>query len=160
MNNSDRALRNHLLSLLDGGNAHMSFEDVVANFPPDLINTNPPNVPYTPWHLIEHMRITQWDILEYIRNPEHVSPDWPIGYWPERTATTDAAGWQHTIDQFLTDLQALRDITSNPETYLYTPIPHGYDGHTVLREILLVVDHNAYHIGELGILRQVMQAWR
>src|SRR5215207_6287094 len=158
--NTDHALRSHLLSQLNGGNAHMSFEDVVANFPPELFNTNPPNVSYTPWHLIEHMRITQWDILEYIRNPEHISPDWPVGYWPERTATTDAIGWHKTIDQFLTDLQALRNITNDPNTYLFTPIPHGHDGHTVLREILVVVDHNAYHIGELGILRQVMKAWR
>ncbi len=158
--NADHVLRAHLLSLLDGGNAHMSFEDVVANFPSELINTNPPNVPYTLWHLIEHMRLTQWDILEYIRNAAHVSPEWPISFWPERDATTDAAGWQQTIDSFLADLQALRDIASDQDTYLFTPIPHGYDGHTVLREILLVVDHNAYHIGELGILRQVMQAWR
>lgn len=157
--NTDQILRNHLITLLDGGNAHMSFNDVVANFPLDKINTNPPNVPYTPWHLVEHLRITQWDILEYVRNPQYESPEWPAGYWPAPTAKTDAAGWQHTIEQFRTDLRDIREIALAPSTDLYTPIPHGYGGHTILREILLVADHNAYHIGELGILRQVMQAW-
>lgn len=157
--NTDQILRNHLVALLDGGNAHMGFNDVVASFPLDKINTCPPNVPYTPWHLVEHLRITQWDILEYVRNPQHESPEWPIGYWPDPAAKTDAAGWQHTIEQFRIDLRAIREIALAPSTDLYTPIPHGYSGHTILREILLVADHNAYHIGELGILRQVMQAW-
>lgn len=157
--NTDNIVRDHLIALLDGGSAHMGFNDVVANFPLDKINAYPPNVSYTPWHLIEHLRITQWDILEYVRNPNHESPEWPIGYWPAPTAKTDATGWQRTIDQFRADLRAVRDIAADPATDLYTPIPHGYGGHTILREILLVADHNAYHIGELGILRQVMQAW-
>lgn len=157
--NTDKIVRDHLIALLDGGNAHMGFNDVVANFPLDKINTYPPNVPYTPWHLVEHLRITQWDILEYIRNPNHESPEWPIGYWPSPTAKTDAEGWRRTIDQFRVDLRAVREIAADPSVDLYAPIPHGYGGHTILREILLVADHNAYHIGELGILRQVMQAW-
>ncbi len=156
---TDQALRTHVLALLDGGQAHMTFDDVVANFPMTLINTNPPNVAYTPWHVIEHLRITQFDILEYVRNPSYVSPDWPVGYWPERGAKTDAAGWQRTIDQFNADLHALRELVADPQTDLLAVIPHGYGGHTILREALLVADHNAYHIGELGILRQVMNAW-
>jgi hypothetical protein len=157
--NSDQSLRRHVIALLDGGQAAMTFSDVVANFPMSFINTNPPNVPYTFWHVLEHLRITQWDILEYVRNPEHVSPDWPIGYWPARTAQTDPSGWQHTIDQFRTDFQSMRAIVLDPKTDLFVPIPHGYGGHTILREALLVADHNAYHVGELGILRQVMNAW-
>ncbi|HVU14366.1 MAG TPA: DinB family protein [Phototrophicaceae bacterium] len=157
--NTDEALRKHVLALLDGGQAHMGFDDVVADFPPDKINAYPPNVVYTPWHLIEHLRITQRDILDYIRDPNYVSPDWPVGYWPERTAKTDAAGWQKTIDQFQQDLADLRAIVADPKTDLLAPIPHGQNGHTVLREALLTADHNAYHIGELGILRQVMNAW-
>ena len=157
--NTDQALRNHVVALLDGRQAHMTFDDVVADFPENLINVNPPNVVYTPWHLIEHLRITQWDILEYVRDPKHQSPDWPVGYWPDRSAKTDMAGWQHTIDQFNADLRAMRDIVADPQNDLVAPIPHGYGGHTILREALLLADHNAYHIGELGILRQVMNAW-
>jgi hypothetical protein len=157
--NTDQALRKHVVALLDGRQAAMTFSDAVANFPMALINTNPPNVPYTCWHLIEHLRITQWDILEYCRDPQHVSPDWPAGYWPDRAAKTDAAGWQRTIDQFQADFQAMRALVLDPQTDLFAPIPHGYNGHTVLREALLIADHNAYHVGELGILRQVMNAW-
>ena len=157
--NIDQAVRDHVLALLDGGQAHMSFEDVVANFPADKINVNPPNVPYTPWHLIEHLRITQWDILDYTRNPNYKEISWPVDYWPSRDAKTDMAGWQKTIDQFLADFAEMRAIVADPKTDLYAPIPHGYSGHTVLREALLLADHNAYHIGELGILRQVMDAW-
>jgi hypothetical protein len=156
---TDGALRKHVLALLDGGQAFMRFEDVVANFPPELINTNPPNVPYTPWHLLEHMRITQWDILDYSRNPNYKEIDWPTDYWPARDARTDMDGWQRTIDQFEADLAAMKAIVADPGTDLFVPIAHGYGGHTILREALLVADHNAYHIGELGILRQVMNAW-
>jgi hypothetical protein len=158
MTEQERVLREHLRALLEGGHAHMTFEDAVANFPRQDMNTNPPHVPYTPWHVIEHLRITQWDILEFIRNPEHISPDWPEGYWPPKDAKADAATWDQTIASFLADLQALREMATDPSVDLYTPIPHG-SGQTILREILLVADHNAYHIGEFAILRQVMQTW-
>lgn len=156
---TDQALRKHVIALLDGGQAFMRFDDVVANFPPEMINTNPPNVPYSPWHLLEHMRITQWDILDYSRNPGYKEINWPADYWPTRDAKTDMAGWQRTIDQFQADLAAMRALVLDPKTDLFAPISHGYGGHTILREALLVADHNAYHIGELGILRQVMNAW-
>ena len=157
--NTDKALRDHVIALLNGRQAHMTFDDAVADFPPALINTKPPHVPYTCWHLIEHLRITQWDILEYSRDPKHVSPDWPVGYWPAQDAQTDLAGWNETIRRFRSDLEAMKAIVADPNTDLFTPIPHGYGGHTVLREALLIADHNAYHTGELGILRQVMNAW-
>jgi hypothetical protein len=156
---TDKAVRDHVIALLNGRQAHMTFDDAVADFPPDMINTRPPNVTYTPWHLIEHLRITQWDILEYTRDPKHVSPEWPVGYWPSPDAQADRAMWNETIRQFHSDLEAMKAIVADPNTDLYQPIPHGYGGHTVLREALLVADHNAYHIGELGILRQVMGAW-
>jgi hypothetical protein len=153
------AVRQHVLSLLRGGNAHMTFDDAVEDFPETLINAKAPNVEYTFWHLIEHLRITQWDILEYVRNPKHVSPSWPEGYWPARDAQATPADWQDTIQRFRGDLEAMQNIVADPDTDLTAPIPHGYDGHTVLREALLVADHNAYHIGELGVLRQVMKGW-
>ncbi len=156
---SDQVLRERLVTLLQGKGAHMTFEQAVAGFPSQHVNTRPPKVPYTFWHLLEHLRITQWDILEYICDPDHVSPNWPEGYWPEQTAQTDAAGWEQSIGRFLSDRQALQDMVSDPDTDLFTPFPHGHGGHNILREVLIISDHNAYHVGELAILRQVVDIW-
>jgi hypothetical protein len=156
---TDKALRNHLLALLRGRQAAMNFDDVVADFPPEKMNTFAPNVPYTPWHVIEHLRITQWDILDYMRNPDYREIEWPKDYWPLKDTKADVAAWQRTIESFRSDLDAVRAIVNDPKTDFYTPIPHGYGGHTILREVLLVADHNAYHIGELGLLRQILGAW-
>lgn len=151
-------LRQQLLQLLHGRNAHLTFEDTVANFPPDFMNARPPNVPYTPWHLLEHIRLAQWDILEFMRDPDHVSPNWPEGYWPAPDAQADLAQWQQTLDAFRADLQAIEAILTNPDVDLLAELPHA-PGYTYLREVLLVADHNAYHIGEFAILRQVMGTW-
>ncbi len=156
---SDSELRNQLVKMLTVQQAHMGLEDAVKNFPAKDFNTRPPNVEYTFWHLLEHLRITQWDILDYCRNPNYKTIEWPRDYWPAKDATTDAAGWQHTLDQFKADVGELVAIVKNPQTDLYAPIPHGSDGHNILREVLVVADHNAYHIGELGILRQVVKNW-
>jgi hypothetical protein len=154
----DKVIREQLLALLRGGNAHLGFDDAVANFPPEHINTKPPNVPYTPWHLLEHIRIAQWDILEFVRNPAHVSPSWPEGYWPAPDERADQGRWQQTINEFRADLKAIEDLVTDPNTDFFSPIPHA-PGYTIFREILLVADHNAYHIGEFAILRQVMDTW-
>lgn len=151
-------VREQLLQLLSGGNAHMSFDKAVKDFPLQAMNAKPTNVPYTPWHLLEHIRIAQWDILEFIRNPHHVSPDWPSGYWPAEDEEADEEIWQQTVGHFRSDLDSLREIVRDPDTDLTAPLPHAPD-YTILREILVVSDHNAYHIGELGILRQVMGWW-
>jgi hypothetical protein len=156
--NTDNILREQLIALLRGGHAHMPFDDAVADFPMEKINDRPPNVPYTPWHLLEHVRITQWDILEFIRDPGHVSPPWPKGYWPPRDQQADPAAWQRTLELFRADRKALEDIVQDPATDFYSPIPHG-SGQNILREILLVSDHTAYHTGEFAILRQVMGTW-
>ncbi|MCI0576556.1 MAG: DinB family protein [Chloroflexi bacterium] len=155
---ADHVIRQQLLALLAGGNAHMSFDQAIADFPAEQFNTKPVHVTYTPWHILEHMRITQWDILEFIRNPNHVSPHWPAGYWPHPAEEADRDRWQKTIRQFQADLQALRDIVADPATDLTAPIPHA-PSYTIFREILVVSDHNAYHIGEFAILRQVMETW-
>lgn len=157
--NADSIVREQLRDMLSGGNAHMSFEDAVKDFPPEQMNTRPPNVSYTPWQLLEHLRIAQWDILEFIRNPRHVSPSWPEGYWPAQDAQADVAAWQRTIAAFRADLQALQAIVDDETVDLYTPLPQG-DGQTIMRELLVIADHNAYHIGEFAILRQVMGTWR
>jgi hypothetical protein len=155
----DNVVREQLLFLLRGGNAHMTFDQAVADFPRDHINSQPPNVSYTPWHLLEHIRIAQWDILEFIRNPDHISPQWPEGYWPPPEEQADEVKWEKTISDLRADLRALQDMVEDPNTDLYAPLPHA-KGYTVLREILLVADHNAYHIGEFAVLRQVMDTWR
>jgi hypothetical protein len=154
----DDVVRQQLLALLRGGQAYMPFDQAIADFPVEHMNTYPPQVPYTPWHILEHLRLSQWDILEFIRNPAHVSPDWPEGYWPARDAQADAQIWANTIAAFQADLRALEALVADPATDLYAQIQHA-PGYTVLREILVVADHNAYHTGEFAILRQVMQTW-
>jgi len=156
---SDAELRNQLVKMLMTQQAHMSLEDAVKNFPATDFNTRPPNVEYTFWHLLEHLRRTQWDILDYCRNPNYKAMQWPRDYWPAKDATTDAAGWQQTIEQFNADRDALAAIIKDAKTDLYAQIPHGESGHNILREVLVVADHNAYHIGEFGILRQVVGNW-
>lgn len=154
----DQVIREQLLALLDGGNAHMPFEQAVADYPEQHFNTQPANVSYTPWHILEHLRISQWDILEFIRDPDHVSPQWPMGYWPDPAAAANWEQWHSTISSFLSDLQDLRDIVADLETDLYAQIPHA-PGYTIFREIIVVSDHNAYHIGEFAVLRQIMGTW-
>jgi DinB family protein len=155
---SDTLVREQLRELLEGGNAHMTFDEAVANFPREHMNTKPPNVTYTPWHLLEHIRLAQWDILEFIRNPHYVSPSWPEGFWPVEGAQADEVAWEKTIASLRADLQSLLEMVADPTVNLYAPIPHG-DGQNILREILVVSDHNAYHIGEFATLRQVMGTW-
>jgi hypothetical protein len=158
MMRTDKVMREQLLALLRGGNAHMGFDQAVADFPLAHINTKPPNVPYTPWHLLEHIRLAQRDILEFIRNPDYVSPSWPEGYWPAPNEQADETRWQQTISQFRADLKALEALVLDPNTDFFSDIPHA-PGYTIFREVLLVADHNAYHIGEFAILRQVMDIW-
>jgi hypothetical protein len=156
--NPDEFVRKALLQLLRGGNAHMPLETAVADFPTDRINAFPPNVSYTPWQLLEHVRIAQRDILDFIRDPAYQSPEWPAGYWPPREQQANPDEWRRTIDRYRDDRHALEEIVANSATDLYQPLAHG-QGQNILREILVVSDHTAYHLGEFAILRQVMQTW-
>ena len=151
-------LREQLLALVDGLDARMPFDAAVADFPEEAINTFPPNVPYTPWQLLEHLRMTQWDILDYIRNRAYLAPNWPEQYWPAHDATASPEQFAATIDGFRSDSEALHDLVADPATDLLAVIPNT-PGHTILREVRVVGDHNAYHIGEFAILRQVMGTW-
>lgn len=155
----DSELRRQLINLLLKRQAHLSLEDAVADFPPAHFNTRPPNVSYSFWHLLEHLRIAQGDILEYIGNPGYVELAFPEEYWPDPGAEADEAGWRETVRQFLADRQALVDIVNHPDTDLLRPLPHGSEDHNILREILIVADHNAYHIGEFAILRGALNIW-
>jgi hypothetical protein len=151
-------LRSELVRLVEGRDARMSFEEAVRDFPEEAINQRPPNVGYTPWHLLEHVRLTQWDILDYVTNPEYVEREWPRDYWPDPSATATRADWDATIAAFQADMAALRDLVADEDRDLFAVIP-GTPGHTLMREARIVADHNAYHIGEFAIVRQITGTW-
>jgi len=151
-------LRKHLLELLDGGHAHPDFEAAIAGLPADLRGAKPTGLPHTPWRLLEHMRIAQWDILQFSIDPDHVSPDFPSGYWPDGDAPPDPAAWDRSVEAFRADLRRMKDLAADPQTDLFTPIPHR-QGQTILREALLVADHNSYHIGQMITVRRLLGAW-
>ena len=155
----DQHLRQNLQYLLAGGGAHVKFEAAIKDLPPKLRGANPANFPHTPWMILEHLRLAQWDILEFSRNPKHVSPDWPSGYWPKTEAPPNAAAWNKSIQQFRRDAKAMQALVENPKTDLFARIPWG-DGQTILREALLVADHNAYHLGQLIDVRRLLGAWK
>jgi hypothetical protein len=152
------ALRDHLIYLLRGGGAHVDFDTAVADLSADLRGGKAAGLPHTPWRLLEHLRIAQWDILEFCRNPRHVSPTFPEGYWPKGDAPPDDAAWNRSVAGFRADLRAMQDLVADPATDLFAPLPHG-KGQTVLREALLVADHNAYHLGQLIVVRRLLGAW-
>jgi hypothetical protein len=154
----DQSLREHLLYLLRGGGAHLDFEAAIADLPVEQRGARPAGVPHTPWRLLEHLRIAQWDILEFSRNPHHVSPPFPDGYWPPDDSPPDPGAWDRSVAAFRADLQAMQDLVVHPATDLFAPLAHG-QGQTILREALLVADHNAYHLGQLVLVRRALGAW-
>src|SRR5580698_5710539 len=147
MPDHDKSLRQHLIELLQGGHAHATFDAITANIPAKIRGKKPANFPHSLWTLLEHLRLAQWDILEFTRNPKHVSPDWPSGYWPADPAPPDDASWDKSVAAFHHDLAAMRKLVEDPHTDLYARLAHG-DDQTALREALLVADHNAYHLGQ------------
>lgn len=156
---NDRSLREQLVSLLKGGNAHLDFDSAVKGLPVELRGKRPKGSPHSPWELLEHLRIAQRDILEFSRDASHQSPKWPEGYWPKTPAPPNAAAWSKSVKQFREDLNAMCALVENPSTDLFARIPHG-DGQTILREALLMADHNAYHLGQLVIVRRLLGAWK
>ena len=151
---SDDSLSKHLLELLEGKSAHIDIESALAGFPLKEINKRVDGSPHTGWQLLEHIRIAQWDILEFCRHADHESPPWPEGYWPKVDGGPDK--WDASARQVLADLDSLRDLVRNESVDLFAPIPHG-SGQTVLREVLLVADHNAYHLGQLMLVRRMLE---
>jgi hypothetical protein len=155
----DRSLRQHLLDLLAGGSAHAKFEDVIRDYPVELRGKKPDGLPHSPWMLLEHLRIAQWDILEFSRNAKYVSPAWPAGYWPATEAPPSGTAWDESLRQFRRDFKAMQRLVANPKSDLFARIPWG-DGQTVLREALLLADHNAYHLAQLVDARRLLGAWK
>jgi hypothetical protein len=156
---SDEAtLRDEVAKLLRGESTFRLFEHIVADFPAEAMNQRPPNVPYTPWALLEHIRVAQHDILEYIRNPHYVASHWPDDYWPPADQQADAGMWQQSIAAYQADRAALEQILMDPSVDLTAPLPHAPE-HTIMREMRLAAGHTSFHLGEFSVLRQVMQTW-
>src|SRR5438445_10086251 len=155
----DHSLRDHLVALLGEGHAHVPFKDAIADWPAGLRGTKPPGQPFTPWRLLEHIRITQWDIVEFTKSARHVSPKWPSGYWPSTEEPPDDTAWDQSVAQVERDRRAMERIVINSKTDLFARIPHG-TGQTVLREALLVADHTAYHVGQLVLLKRLLGVYR
>jgi len=155
---NDAALREHLAKLLTEAQAHATFDEAVKGLDPELYGNVPEGAEHSPWQLLEHLRIAQWDIVEFSRNEKHDSPKWPEGYWAQEKAPADAKAWDKSVRAFKHDLTEMVELIRDEKTDLFAKIPHG-DGQTVLREALLVADHNAYHIGQLVLLRRLLGAW-
>jgi len=154
----DKSLREHLLYLLEGGGAHAKFEEVVTDLPASLQGKKVADLPYTAWTLLEHIRIAQWDILDFSRNPKYKAMEWPKAYWPATEAPPKADAWSKSIKAFKKDLKEMQSLVADPKIDLYKKIPWG-DGQTILREALLIADHNAYHLGQMVTLRRLLGAW-
>jgi hypothetical protein len=156
---NEKLLREHLVNLLSGRGAHVDWKAAFAGIPAKLRGVRPSDIPHSLWEVLEHMRIAQWDILEFSRDPKHVSPDWPAGCWPESPEPPNAKAWEKSLKLFARDLAQMKKLVANPRTNLFARIPHG-TGQTILREALLVADHNAYHLGEVVLLRRLLGDWK
>jgi len=156
---SDQSLRKHLLELLDGGQAHAAFDDVIADFPAGKREEIPKGMPHSGWMLLEHLRIAQHDILEFSRNPKYKAPKWPDDYWPKRAQPASDAAWEKSVKAFRADLSAMKKLVSDPKTDLFARIPWG-DGQTILREAMLIADHNSHHLAQLIDVRRLLGIWK
>ena len=156
---ADAALRKHVIELLRSRGAHADFDAAVDELPEGLRGVRVKELPFTAWGLLEHLRLAQWDILEFSRDPKHKSPKWPEGYWPDGDAPPNPAAWDASVAAFRRDLAEMEKLVRDPSSDLFTPIPHG-QGQTLLREALLVADHNSYHVGQLIMLRRLLGAWK
>jgi hypothetical protein len=156
---NEKSLREHVINLLLGREAHLDWKASFSGIPPKVRGVRPSGLPHSVWELLEHMRLAQWDILEFSRNPKHVSPDWPGGYWPKTSEPPNAKAWDHSLKSFSADLAAMQKLIANPRTDLFARIPHG-TGQTILREALLLADHNSYHLGQVVCVRRLLGAWK
>jgi DinB superfamily len=152
------ALRDHLRELLASPHAHVTLEQAISGLPVELRGAKPPGQPHTLWRLLEHMRLAQWDIVEFSRSADHKSPAWPEGYWPAGDFPPDDGAWDGAVRALHRDLESFVALVDDPGSDLFAPFPWG-KGQTLLREALLIADHNAYHIGQMVTLRQLLGSW-
>lgn len=154
----DTKLRQDVSQLLGGRGAHVTFENAVAAMPFALQGTKPPGAPYSPWQQLEHLRLAQRDIFDYVTDPHYVERNWPDDYWPTEMPPTQES-WDDTVRAFEADRKAWIKLVTDPATDLLARVPHDPKGPTILHEALLVADHNAYHLGQLIVLRRGLGAW-
>jgi DinB superfamily len=152
--NESSTLRKMIVDAMSGHHSHIDFDSVVEDFPPELRGVKPKGAPHTAWQLLEHIRIAQWDILEFSRNPQHKSPKWPDGYWPKTEAPPSEEAWNHSVKAYQNDLHELAELIMQ-SGHLFKPIEHG-QGQTLLREALLIANHNSYHLGQLAFLKKML----
>lgn len=157
--NTDQSLRKHLLELLEGGHAHTTFDQVINDFPAKFRGEIPKGLKHSAWMLLEHMRIAQWDILDFSRNPKYKALKWPQDYWPKNPAPASPIEWEKSAQSFRDDLEAMKNLVRAPKTDLFAKIPWG-EGQTVLREAMLVADHNAHHLGQVIDIRRLLGIWK
>jgi hypothetical protein len=160
MQNENTALREHLVALLKGGQAHATLSEAVADFPPDRISDRSAGIPYSAWQLLEHIRIALHDLLEFSTNSEYVELEWPADYWPKNPAPGPNESWKASVKAIQADLKSFEALIHSPESNLYATIPWGKNNETLLREVLLAADHTSYHVGELILLRRVLGIWK
>lgn len=151
-------VKENLIEFIRGGNAHVRFENAVENLPPQLRTVVPPNLPYSIWQLVEHIRITQWDILEFCKHADHKSPQWPEGYWVENLNEVGDETWEQSLQQVRKDREEFIALLHNPNTDIFIPFNYG-QGQTFIREAMLIADHTSYHTGEIIVLRRLLGAW-
>jgi len=154
----EKALRDYLGRALSWHEAHVDWKKTVSGIPTKDRGKRPKGAPHSPWELLEHMRLATCDILEFSRDPKHKSPDWPAGYWPKKPAPPNAAAWEKSVKSLEHDIEEMRKLVNDPKTDLLAPIPGG-TGQTILREALLIADHNAYHLGQLVLVRRLLGCW-
>ncbi len=156
--NTDLLLRDHLVKLLSWQSAHVGFDEAIDGIPPERRGQQPEGLPFSLWQLLEHLRLAQFDILDFCRNPDYTEGVWPDDYWPDTIAPPNPEAWDASLAQFRADRQAMQELLGDAGTDLYTPIPHG-DGQTILREAVLLADHNAYHVGQIVAVRRLLGIW-
>jgi DinB superfamily len=160
MHDENLALRKQLIALLNSGQAHATLADAVAQFPADRAGERPEGLPYSAWQLLEHIRITLHDLLEFATNSEYVETEWPSGYWPQNSAPGKNESWNATVKAIQADMKSFEALVRSPDSNLYATIPWGKNGETLLREVLLAADHTSYHLGELIVLRRLFGIWK
>jgi uncharacterized damage-inducible protein DinB len=157
--NQETTVRRQVIKVLDWEDAHASFDAAVADIPPELRGVQPAGMPYSLWQMVEHMRLAQLDILEFCVNPNYVESKWPDDYWPSGPVPPADDAWDKSIKDFRRDNEALKKLAEDPKIDLFAKIPHG-TGQTYLRELLLAADHNSYHIGQIIVLRRLLDIWK
>jgi hypothetical protein len=155
----DKQLRQQLAKVMDWHEAHADFSAAVSNFPAELCGRVPNGFPYSAWQLLEHIRLALWDIVEFSRDARHVSPEWPEGYWPKTAVPPDEKAWENSVKSVQQHLETMRELIGDSKRDLFAPIPHG-SGQTLLRQALLIADHNAYHVGQLVLVQKALGAWK